>query len=147
MIFLYQFQGTACCTGRKDTDMGKKSAWSAGVDLYVEELKETLNWYVQNVEPVDDYSFGDLLKVCLNGADNWRHYSWSGCSLCYNYDIAQRLCSPSEFKKRHYGAYRPNQNEEWLDVQAMALAQAFRRLYCDIRLNRALVSAVQNYNR
>lgn len=32
-----------------------------------------------------------LEKALLNGADNWKHYSFSGCSLCYNSQIRERL--------------------------------------------------------
>lgn len=39
-------------------------------------------------------------------------------------DIAELLCSPSELKRKKYGERRPNSREEWLDVQARALAQA-----------------------
>ncbi len=35
----------------------------------------------------------------LNGASNWRQFSYGGSALIYNEEIAERLCSPSEFKK------------------------------------------------
>lgn len=60
----------------------------------------------------------------LNGADSWIQYSWGGCSLIYDGDIAERLCSPSELKKTRNGERKPNGNEEWLDTQARALYQA-----------------------
>lgn len=67
-------------------------------------------------------------KALLNGADDWNAYSWGGCALCYDGDIAERLCSPSELKKTRNGERRPNSREEWLDVQARALYQAARRV-------------------
>lgn len=36
-------------------------------------------------------SFASLEKALLNGAENWKHYSFSGCSLCYNSQIRERL--------------------------------------------------------
>ena len=65
-----------------------------------------------------------LLDALLNGADNWAQYSWGGCSFIYDGYIADRLCTPSEWKKTNGGLRRPNKNELWLDVQARALRQA-----------------------
>ena len=60
----------------------------------------------------------------LNGARSWHDYSWGGCSLIYDRDIANRVCTISELKKTDNGTKRPNRREEWLDVQARALHQA-----------------------
>ena len=60
----------------------------------------------------------------MNGASSWDQYSWGGCSLIYNSDIAERLCTPSELKQTRNGERKPNANEEWLDTQARALYQA-----------------------
>ncbi|HZK45919.1 MAG TPA: hypothetical protein VFD34_06795, partial [Clostridia bacterium] len=70
----------------------------------------------------------------LNGADNWNQYSYGGSALIYDGDIAERLCSPSEYKRSREGERRPNSREEWLDVQARALNQAANMI---IRLARA----------
>jgi hypothetical protein len=73
----------------------------------------------------DDLAAPKLLsRALLNGASDWEQYSWGGCSLIYNEDIARRLCSPSELKRTRDGERRPNANEEWLDTQARALFQA-----------------------
>lgn len=66
----------------------------------------------------------NLEKALLSGAENWNQYSWGGCALCYNKDIALHYCTPSELKKTDYGNRRPNNKEQWLDVQARALYQA-----------------------
>lgn len=63
-------------------------------------------------------------------------YSWGGSALVYDGDIAAALCNPSELKKTRNGKRRPNSREEWLDVQARALYQAFRRVYSAIRAAR-----------
>ena len=60
----------------------------------------------------------------LNGAQDWKQYSWGGSSLIYDSDIAQQLCAPWELKKTDNGRKAPNKNEQWLDVQARALFQA-----------------------
>ena len=70
----------------------------------------------------------ELERWALNGANNWHQYSWGGCSLCYDKQIAERVCTPSELKRKHGGAYEPNSRETWLDVQARALYQACNRI-------------------
>ena len=59
---------------------------------------------------------------------NWPAYSWGGCALVYDADIARALCAPWELRRTRGGELRPNRREEWLDVQARALAQACRRI-------------------
>lgn len=97
-----------------------RSAWDKGVTLYALELLDNLRDL-----PADD-SRQEIQNALLNGARDWREYSWGGCSLIYNGDIAERLCSPSELKRCRGGEWRLNRREEWLDVQARALYQAFR---------------------
>ena len=97
-----------------------KSAWDKGVTAYSIELIENFDELSANTKEIE--------KTLLNGADSWEQYSWGGCSLIYNGDIAERLCSPSEFKKCREGERRPNSREEWLDTQARALFQACNRI-------------------
>ena len=105
-----------------------RSAWSQGVKEYalelIEEMKDDTEFYGS---PADR-------KDLLNGASDWNQYSWGGCSFIYDSDIAERLCSPSEYKRSREGERRPNRNEEWLDVQARALQQAANMI---MRLARA----------
>lgn len=100
-----------------------RSAWDAGVQEYVLELLETLDERIR-YEGRNPANYDELKQWLLNGAHSWRHYSWSGCSLAYDAEIAERLCTPSELKKTRNGERKPNAREEWLDVQARALAQA-----------------------
>jgi hypothetical protein len=103
-----------------------RSAWSRGVKTYAFEL-------VEGLDASADLSNERLLeKAMLNGAGDWRQYSEGGCALCYNADIAERLCSPSELKRVRGGKRQPNSRENWLECQARALAQAaalVRRAY------------------
>ena len=104
-----------------------RSAWNKGVTLYafdlVEGLEERAKYEGRNPEP------GAECKLwMLNGAQDWNQYSWGGCSLIYNGDIAERLCCPSELKRTRNGKRRPNSREEWLDTQARALYQAANRV-------------------
>ena len=99
-----------------------RSAWSKGVKDYALELLDDLP---KNV----NYGSVESLKAdMLNGARDWNQYSWGGCSLIYDADIAERTCSPSELKKTKNGERRPNSREEWLDVQARALYQAANKI-------------------
>jgi len=113
----------------------KRSAWNRGVNAYAFELLEGLNEAIEggyfNAE--DLQAFKLVEKAFLNGADDFNAYSWGGCSLIYNSDIAERLCNPSELKKTRNGERRPNAREEWLDTQARALYQASNRAKRAIR--------------
>ena len=98
------------------------SQWSKGVDQYAKELLQDLK---------DNGYTTVTLEHLLNGAQNWSEYSWSGCSLIYNDDIAERLATPSEIKQqtRRGGlSSYANANEQWLDTQARALSQASREI-------------------
>lgn len=115
-----------------------RSAWGFGVKMYacdlVEEMEEQQIEKLINDRPLLSYSQfrNELKKILLNGAADWRQYSWGGCSLIYNCQIARRLCTPSELKKTNTGEIRPNKKEEWLDVQARALSQAFELVHDNI---------------
>lgn len=104
----------------------EKSAWKRGVKKYAFELLENLEEQIENGYLTNEiFESPKLLnKAMLNGAENWNQYSWGGCSLIYDGDIAERLCTPSELKRTKNGERRPNNSEEWLDVQARALRQA-----------------------
>ena len=104
------------------TDYANKkriSAWDRGCYLYAHDLLDT----IESEDITTDCA--DMQDVLLNGASSWNQYSWSGCSLIYDIDIAERLCTPSELRKTRNGERRPNSSEEWLDVQARALWQAW----------------------
>lgn len=76
----------------------------------------------------------ELEEWLLNGAMSWDEYSYGGCSLIYDGDIAERLCTPSELKKKDGGRLAPNSQESWLDVQVRALYQACLRIKRKFRL-------------
>lgn len=100
-----------------------RSAWDRGVTAYALDLLEDLP------ENVNYDSYASLKADMLNGAYDWSQYSWGGCSLIYDCDIAERLCTPSELKRTRNGERRPNSREEWLDTQARALGQAADRVW------------------
>ena len=103
-----------------------RSAWASGKKAYALELLESLEEGIDGgyIDPEDLDSPALLEKALLNGASNWSQYSLGGCSLCYDGQIAERLCTPSELKRKRGGDLQPNSRETWLDVQARALSQA-----------------------
>lgn len=119
-----------------------RSAWDKAVTLYALDLLEDIQWSANDVErlPLDG---AELKQWALNGANNWHQYSWGGCSLCYDKQIAERVCTPSELKRKHGGMYEPNSRETWLDVQARALHQACNRIRTICRTNGLYCKGVQ----
>ena len=111
-----------------------RSAWDKAVTLYALDLLEDVQEGADNMErlPLDG---AELERWALNGASCWEQYSNGGCSLCYDADIAARVCTPSELKRKHGGTYEPNSRETWLDVQARALYQACNRIRKICRAN------------
>lgn len=104
-----------------------RSAWDKGVTVYALEMLDDV---AENIDydGKEPETRAELKEKALNGARDWSQYSWGGSSLIYDCDIAERLCTPSELKKTRGGERRPNGQEEWLDVQARALQQAWSRL-------------------
>lgn len=104
-----------------------RSAWNKAVTLYALDLLDDVQEGADNMErlPLDG---AELEQWALNGASCWEQYSNGGCSLCYNADIAARVCTPSELKRTDGGMNNPNSRETWLDVQARALYQACNRI-------------------
>ncbi|MBR2999725.1 MAG: hypothetical protein IKF39_01900 [Oscillospiraceae bacterium] len=103
-----------------------RSAWDKGVKEYAIELCESIDEYLYYGEKPDIQNAAMLENILLNGAGDWSIYSYGGNALIYNGDIAARLCNPSELRKTANGEKMPNARENWVDVQARALYQAFR---------------------
>ena len=99
------------------------SAWKKGVKSYALEMVEGAE-----VELTKE----NAKETLLNGARDWKHASLGGCFDVYDCDIAERLCSPSELKRKKGGDLQPNSRETWLDVQARALCQACRLIVRNI---------------
>ena len=118
-----------------------RSAWDRAVTEDAIDLLDTVNDRCEQVTRqfaeteegsaahVNDLfvSRVSLMDIMKNGAESWHDYSWGGCGLIYDGDIAEHYCTPSELKKVHGGERRPNSREKWLDVQARALRQAAGR--------------------
>jgi hypothetical protein len=97
-----------------------RSAWQKGVKEYALELLKGI------AEQDKKLSLNNLTDTLLGSMQSWTEYSWAGCSLLYDADIAKRLCNPTELKLTHNGERQPNSNEHWYDLQAKALHEAER---------------------
>ena len=101
-----------------------RSAWKRGVKEYAYDI-------LSKVEDIAEFRHTapetreEFLKMALNSAENWSRYSYGGNSLCCDFQIAERLCTPSELKRKKGGELQPNSRESWLDVQTRALSQAY----------------------
>ncbi len=107
-----------------------RSRWGRAVQEDAYDLAEELRAGGVEELPTD---YEELCALLLNGARDWAQWSWGGCGLCYDEDIAERYCTPSELARCRGGLRRPNRREEWLDVQARAMAQAARLVRATVR--------------
>ena len=98
-----------------------RSAWDRAVNIYACELLDNMD--IENISNVIE-----LKEAALNGAKDFKEYSYGGCSLISDVDIAKRCCTPSEFKRTKEGQWNPKRKKKWLDVQARALYQAYCRI-------------------
>ncbi|MBR5272774.1 MAG: hypothetical protein IKU25_05200 [Clostridia bacterium] len=99
-----------------------RSAWLRGVRDFAVDLLQEAEENGYNAENLKEAEL-------LNGARDWREFSYNGLWLCYDVQIAAALCAPYELKKTQNGYKRPNARENWLDVQARALWQAARLIF------------------
>ena len=128
-----QEQDTTADILRKAADIIKarkdRSAWDKGVNAYALELLDDL----ADLTPDDLADPEAVRRALLNGADTWERYSYGGCALIYDCDIAKRLCTPSELKRCRGGEWNLSSRENWLDVQARALRRAGFRVEAAIK--------------
>lgn len=117
-----------CLKSRTD-----RSAWNRGVTVYARELLGDVVKSVEGGYNAAPQTRVEFFRIALNGAGTWGEYSYGGSSLIYDCDIAERLCAPSELKKKRGGELNPNSRETWLDVQARALNQAAARAWNAVR--------------
>lgn len=116
----------------------ERSAWGRGVQWLAWLLFDSaVDWNnEQRAKELDEAStYKEFEKILLNGAENWHAYSYGGCALIYDRDIAKTLCNKTELKLTRNGEKRPNKKEDWLDVQARALYQACMLLWGAISRN------------
>ena len=110
-----------------------RSAWKKGVKKYADELLDNLEEMARIYKklPKDE---NELKEWMLNGAMDCKDYSYTYCSLKYDSQIAERLCTPSELKKKEGGKLAPSRYKTWFDEQSEALCHAYLRIKDKFRL-------------
>ena len=109
------------------------SAYKRGIKKYTDELLDNLEEMAQIYKrlPKDE---NELESLLLKGARNWEDYSYRGYSLKSNRQIAERLCTPSEFRRKDGGRIAPSRHDNWFNEQAKALNYACLRIKSKFRL-------------
>ena len=109
------------------------SAYKRGIKKYTDELLDNLEEmaHIYKRLPKDE---NELESWLLKGAMNWENYSYRGYSLKFNRQIAERLCTPSEFKRKDGGRIAPSRHDNWFNEQAKALNYACLRIKSKFRL-------------
>ena len=106
-----------------------RSAWSKGVKVYAFHILAQFEEWRRFNEANGDAPEMDE-RTALNGARDWAQWSYGGCGLVYDYNIALTLCPASEREKWHIRGC-PNMatpRETWFDVEARAARQAWRMI-------------------
>ena len=109
------------------------SAYKRGIKKYTDELLDNLEEMARIYKrlPKDE---NELESWLLKGARNWGDYSYRGYSLKYSRQIAERLCTPSEFKRKDGGRIAPSRHDNWFNEQSKALNYACLRIKSKFRL-------------
>ena len=114
-------------------EIPNRSAYKRGIKKYTDELLDNLEEMARIYKrlPKDE---NELERWLLKGAMNWENYSYRGYSLKFNRQIAERLCTPSELKKKDGGRLAPSRHDNWFNEQAKALNYACFRIKSKFRL-------------
>lgn len=108
-----------------------KRGWKKGVRDFAIDLISGCG--LKEIDRANSDWLRNLRKRLLNGAENWKEYSYGGCYLIYDYDICEALCTEKGVERYRDGERQPNRYETWLDVQARALSAAFRLITSTIK--------------
>ena len=116
-----------------------RGTYQKAVYLYAFELVDNIaDNYISTAEELEHLeNITNLKERALNGASDWKQYSWGGSSLCYDYDILSRLFCPSIVKK--YKNADTVRGRHLLDYQATALSRAFSKINFIIKISKAEV--------
>ena len=113
----------------KEKEKEARSKWSKAV---LQDAQWLLGNVLEWMEDGEEIEINE--KLLLNGARNWKEFSWNGSALIYNGEIAEHYSTPSELKlwgfTKDSGDKRDTNTigEHLLDIQARALYQAWRAI-------------------
>lgn len=85
------------------------------------------DYFYNNDCKILNININNLYKEFLNGAENWKQYSWGGSALCYNNDIMKHYLTESEINNiwKKYDKDNDFSFDFLLDLQADCLQLAF----------------------
>lgn len=110
----------------------ERSCWNHGVASLIRDYaKEVLQEHDGEI-----ISARDFYKLWNCGNEALKDAVYGGYFDIWNYDIAKRLCTPSELKKSNEGMRRPNKCEEWIDVEVRAVYQAMYKSFAIMEIVR-----------
>ena len=112
----------------------ERSCWSRGVASLIRDYGED----VLGEHDGEIISARGFYKLWHRGNDSLRDAVYAGSFDIWNYDIAKRLCTPSELKKSNEGVRNPNKRENWFDVETRAIYEAMYKSF-------AIMKAVSEY--
>lgn len=98
----------------------ERSCWSRGVASLIRDYAAD----VLGEHDGETVSNKELFRLWSCGAETLKDAVYGGCFDIWNYDIAKRLCTPSEFKRSNEGMRNTNRRENWLDVEYRAIYRA-----------------------
>ena len=120
------------------------SAWKRGVKEYADELLDNLEEKAQSYERLPKNG-RELEEWILNGARSWDDYSYGGCSLIYDRDIAERLCTQSELKKEGWRKACTEQSRELVGCSDKGIISSMcknhKKIQIVIKISRRSVNA------
>lgn len=98
----------------------ERSCWSRAVASLIRDYAAD----VLGEHDGETVSNKELFRLWSCGSETLKDAVYGGCFDIWNYDIAKRLCTPSEFKRSNEGMRNPNRRENWLDVEYRAIYRA-----------------------
>lgn len=101
----------------------ERSYWKRGVATIIRDYAEDVLKEHDGEEVVSN----EFYKLWNCGADTLEQSVYGGNYDIWDGDIARRLCTPSELKKKDGGRLEPNATETWLDVELRAVHQAMHK--------------------
>lgn len=114
-----------------------RSKWTRGVQIAADELLEKLGGRICGVPTAEELWERLIVPTAVPLSAHNRAYefarlwSFGGCALICDEDIAERYSTHAEIRRlrRADGSLRqPNREETWLELQARALHQAMESL-------------------
>lgn len=100
-----------------------RSPYRQGIQIQAVEMLQELS---EKGFPNEYSSVKELKEALLNGAKDFKEWTYSGFGLIYDTDIAARFCGPKELKRVQNGLRDPHKGSTWIDMYAQAVNEAYK---------------------